>query len=84
MKEITLELRNNNKLEKKWVLERNKYKDHLTSPTDQYIFRKYILGRSDKVDIVIEESTASRKHAQITVLAGGSASIQDLDSGLSH
>jgi len=48
-----------------------------------FISRKYIIGRSSKVDIVIEEPTANRKHAQITVLAGGSASIQDLDSGLS-
>jgi len=39
------------------------------------------LGRSPDVDIVIDEKTASRKHAQISVLSGGSASIQDLDSG---
>lgn len=47
---------------------------------DYLLNRTYIVGRSDKAEINIQEDSISRKHAEICILSD-SATIKDLASG---
>jgi pSer/pThr/pTyr-binding forkhead associated (FHA) protein len=72
MKEIRVELRKNggDTVKKTWKLEHGK---------------TYTIGRvKEMADIVIEEVSISRSHAQIKVGKTGSTTIQDMNSGNSN
>lgn len=69
MKEIRIELRKDggSTVKKTWKLENGK---------------TYVIGRvKEMAEIVVEELSISRSHAQIKVGKSGSATIQDLNSG---
>lgn len=42
--------------------------------------RDYVIGRSNRSDIVVEDPSVSGQHARLSVATGGSASVTDLGS----
>lgn len=50
------------------------------SGTFQIEARDYVIGRSSRADVVVDDPSVSGKHARLTVLTGGSASVTDLGS----
>jgi len=42
--------------------------------------REYVIGRSNRADVVVEDPSVSGQHARLAVMAGGAATITDLGS----
>lgn len=50
------------------------------SGTFQIEARDYVIGRSNRADVVVEDPSVSGQHARLAVTAGGAATITDLGS----